>query len=144
MQASCSRSNAKGTTQIGNMRKQGCILYVFAYGLDIFAAFLNPIMDSTTGGRLVEAARVWVHYGYGKAANMSKTYASTCKVCLCLQYILRYFAICSLCAVFYNKVCAICYLYATPGALHLAESAAPLINSVEFVVWTCTVSHRVP
>ena len=99
------------------MRKQAYILHVFAYVLDIFAAFPYPIMEAASGrlhnsGPAAFGRRPTVVesiMGYGKAANMSKTWANTYKTYACFRIlpILSY------------------SLYVAPGAIHLAESAAP-------------------
>ena len=96
------------------MRKQAYILYVFAYVLDIFAAFPYPIMDSTTVGRRPkaagpllwrrpEAASIMVD---GEVANIGKTYANMYRIFMYMyiSHILIYFP------------------YVIPGAISLAKS----------------------
>lgn len=89
------------------MWKQGYILYVVAYALDIFAAFPSPRNGFHNSGPV--AASIM---GDGKVANMSNTYANRHKICPCLRIlpILWY------------------YLYVVPGAMLLAESASPQLS----------------
>ena len=69
---------------MGNLRKQGHILYVIAYGFDIFAVSPAPIMEAASSrlhnsgnsGPAAFGRRPTVvksNIGYGKFANMLKT-----------------------------------------------------------------------
>ena len=85
---------------MGNIRKLGHIVYVFAYVLDICATLPYPIMDSTTVGRQPKAAgpllwrrpkasSIWVLERISKLrvvnANLFRKLLLSVKLCLQLK-----------------------------------------------------------